>query len=30
MPVLSMFYGIVVYMYFFDDRKHRVPHVHVE
>ena len=30
MPVLSMFYGIVVYMYFFDDRKHRAPHVHVE
>lgn len=30
MPVLSMFYGIVVYMYFFDDRKHRVPHIHVE
>ena len=30
MPVLSTFYGIVVYMYFFDDRKHRVPHVHVQ
>jgi hypothetical protein len=30
MPVISMFYGIVVRMYFFDDRQHRVPHVHAE
>lgn len=25
-----MFYGIVVRMYFFDDRQHHVPHVHAE
>ena len=30
MPVLSMFYGIVIRMYFFDDRRHGVPHVHAE
>jgi len=30
MPILSMFYGIVVRMYFFDDKKHHVPHVHAE
>jgi hypothetical protein len=30
MPILSMFYGIVVRMYFFDDKQHRVPHVHAE
>ena len=30
MPVVSMFYGIVVLMYYFDNRKHRQPHVHVE
>ena len=30
MPILSMFYGIVVRMYFFDDRQHHVPHVHAE
>ena len=30
MPVLSMFYGIVVRMYFFDDRQHHVPHLHAE
>ena len=30
MPILSMFYGIVVRMYFFDDRQHHEPHVHAE
>ena len=28
MPILSMFYGIVVRMYFFDDKQHHVPHLH--
>ena len=30
MPILSMFYGIVVSMYFFDDKQHHVPHIHAE
>jgi len=30
MPILSMFYGIVIRMYFFDDRQHRAPHIHAE
>jgi hypothetical protein len=30
MPVISMFYGIIVYMYFFDSGKHRKPHIHVK
>jgi len=30
MPILSMFYGIIVRMYFFDDKQHHVPHVHAE
>ncbi len=30
MPVISMFYGIVVLMYYFDNKKHRQPHLHVE
>jgi hypothetical protein len=30
MPVISMFYGIIVMMYYFDDRKHHQPHIHVE
>ncbi len=27
MPILSMFYGVVVRMYFFDDKQHHLPHV---
>ena len=30
MPVLSMFYGIIVLMYYFDNRKHHRPHIHVQ
>lgn len=30
MPVISMFYGIIVLMYFFDDKEHHQPHIHVE
>ena len=30
MPVISMFYGVIVMMYFFDDKKHHLPHIHVE
>jgi hypothetical protein len=30
MPIISMFYGVVVYMYFHDMQKHHRPHVHVE
>ena len=30
MPVISMFYGIIVSMYFLDVRRHRLPHVHVK
>jgi len=30
MPILSMFYGVVVYMYFFDVQRHHRPHFHVE
>jgi hypothetical protein len=29
-PIISMFYGIVIRMYFFDDKQHHVPHVHAE
>ena len=28
MPTISMFYGIVIYLYFFDDERHKLPHVH--
>ena len=30
MPVISMFYGIVVMMFFLDNRKHKAPHIHVK
>ncbi len=30
MPVLSRFYGVVVLMYFFDNRQHQQPHIHVQ
>ncbi len=28
MPVLSMFYGVIIYMYAFDNRQHHRPHFH--
>lgn len=30
MPVLSMFFGIIVRMYQEAGRKHNVPHIHAE
>ncbi len=30
MPTLSMFYGIVIRMYFLDDKQHHAPHLHAE
>ena len=30
MPTISLFYGIVIYLYAFDNRKHNMPHVHAE
>ena len=29
MAVISMFYGIIVSMYFFDNRRHHMPHIHI-
>ena len=29
MPVISMFYGVIVSMFFLDNRRHKRPHVHV-
>lgn len=28
MPTISMFYGIIIYLYFFDDERHKTPHIH--
>jgi len=30
MAIISMFYGIIVSMYFFDNRQHKLPHIHVK
>jgi len=30
MPVISMFYGLIVRMYYFDTQKHQAPHIHVQ
>lgn len=29
MPVISMFYGVKVLMYFFDNLRHKLPHIHI-
>ena len=29
MPTISMFYGIIVRMYYFDNQQHNLPHIHV-
>ena len=30
MPVISLFYGLIVTMYFFDNNRHHLPHIHVK
>jgi len=30
MPVISMFYGIIVRMFYMDNKQHKEPHIHVE
>ena len=30
MPIISMFYGIIVRMYHFDNDRHKSPHFHVQ
>lgn len=30
MPVISMFYGVIVSMYFVDNKRHKTPHIHVK
>ncbi len=28
MPSISMFYGIIIYLYFMDNKRHHAPHIH--
>lgn len=30
MPTISMFYGLIVYMYYMDNKQHHLPHIHVK
>jgi len=30
MAIISMFYGLVIYMYFQDNKRHHTPHIHVK
>lgn len=30
MPAISMFFGIIIYLYFYDDERHKLPHIHAK
>ncbi len=30
MPVISMFYGIIIMIFYFDNKKHHQPHIHAQ
>lgn len=30
MAIISMFYGIIISMYFYDNNRHHMPHIHVK
>ena len=30
MPTISMFYGILIRMFFMDEDKHKLPHIHAD
>ncbi len=30
MPVISMFYGVIILMFYFDNRKHHRAHIHAQ
>lgn len=30
MPVISMFYGLIVSMYYLDTKQHKLPHIHIK
>lgn len=30
MPVISMFYGIIISLYFLDNKHHHLPHIHAK
>lgn len=30
MPVISMFYGLIIAMYYLDTKQQKLPHIHVK
>jgi Domain of unknown function (DUF4160) len=30
MPIISMFYGIIIRMFYFDNKEHHLAHIHIE
>ena len=30
MPIISMFYGIIIRMFYFDNKEHHLPHIYIE
>ncbi len=30
MPSISMFYGVIIYIYFYDNKEHNIPHIHAK
>lgn len=30
MPTISLFYGIIICLYFYDDERHKRPHIHAK
>ena len=30
MPVISMFYGLIIAMYYLDTKQHKLPHIYVK
>ncbi len=29
MAIISMFYGLIISVYYLDNRKHKLPHIHL-
>ncbi len=29
-PIISMFYGVIIQMFFFDGERHNLPHIHAK
>jgi len=30
MPTISMFYGLIICLYFYDNERHNLPHIHAK